>query len=166
MGNDFRSWRRKFGVVTLVMACAFMGGWVRSGLFKEELWFSKDPSPNQIFVQSCTGCVRCFYGRANGEITRGGYWWISRRCRSADRDFAGFGVPFVFDWRWHYWGFDFGKGHEVQQRPNEYRLRFMFIPYWSIVIPLPLLSAWLLLRKLPTRSNPQNVVEPFATEGT
>jgi len=30
MGNFFHGWRRKTGVVTLIMACMFMGGWIRS----------------------------------------------------------------------------------------------------------------------------------------
>jgi len=30
MGEFFKGWRRKTGVVTLVMACVFTGGWVRS----------------------------------------------------------------------------------------------------------------------------------------
>jgi len=164
MGEYFKPRRRKFGVITLLMACVLMVGWVRSNFFKDELWFSKDPSPNQVFVQSCTGGVRFFYGSANGEITRGGYWWISRRCGAGDLNFAGFGVPFVFDRRWQYWGFDFGKGHEIQQPPTEYILQFMFIPYWSIVLPLTLLSAFLLLSK-PRKSTPKKITEPSPAEG-
>ena len=30
MGEFFKPWRRKLGIVTLVLACVFMGGWVRS----------------------------------------------------------------------------------------------------------------------------------------
>ena len=30
MGGYFKPWRRKIGVVTLVMACVLMAGWVRS----------------------------------------------------------------------------------------------------------------------------------------
>ena len=30
LGNFFHGWRRKLGVVTLVLACVFMGGWMRS----------------------------------------------------------------------------------------------------------------------------------------
>ena len=30
MDEFFRGWRRKIGVLTLVMACVFMVGWVRS----------------------------------------------------------------------------------------------------------------------------------------
>ena len=30
MGEFFHGWRRKVGIVTLVIACVFMAGWVRS----------------------------------------------------------------------------------------------------------------------------------------
>ena len=30
MGDFFKLWRRKIGLLTLVMACAFMVAWIRS----------------------------------------------------------------------------------------------------------------------------------------
>ena len=33
MGDYFKPWRRKIGVVTLMLACVFMGGWMRSIFF-------------------------------------------------------------------------------------------------------------------------------------
>ena len=38
MHDFFKPWRRKFGVVTLRLACAFMAGWVRN-LTKLDLLF-------------------------------------------------------------------------------------------------------------------------------
>ena len=35
MGDYFKPWRRKIGCVTLVLACLFMAGWVRSSFFIE-----------------------------------------------------------------------------------------------------------------------------------
>ena len=37
MGDYFKPWRRKIGVLTLVMACVFMGAWVRSNSILDEL---------------------------------------------------------------------------------------------------------------------------------
>ena len=37
MGDYFRSWRRKIGVVTLGMACVFAGGWVRSFIIADSV---------------------------------------------------------------------------------------------------------------------------------
>lgn len=157
MRDFFKGWKRKLGGATLVMACVLVGTWVRSDFYVDELWFSKDQSPKQVFVQSCAGALRFFDGRADGNITRGGYWWRIRRCSSEDHSFAGFGVSFVFDERWQYWGFDIGKGHEVQNPPSQYILSFMFIPFWSVVLPLTLVSSWLLLSKQPPVQRP---VEP------
>ena len=39
MGNFFRGWRRKLGVVTLLLACVAMGGWVRSLVIKDRIDF-------------------------------------------------------------------------------------------------------------------------------
>lgn len=48
------------------------------------------------------------------------------------------------EWRWKWGAFDVGKGTEA---PTPVNLIAVQIPYWLIVIPLTLLSAWLLLRK-------------------
>ena len=37
MGEFFRGWKRKTGMLTLVLACVFMAGWVRSSFFIEGL---------------------------------------------------------------------------------------------------------------------------------
>lgn len=85
MRDFFRGWRWKLGIVTLVMACVFAVGWVRS---------LSDPDVLIDGVGSTKGFV---------SMT------------SFDGDF---GIVF-------------------------------FIPYWSIVLPLTLLSACLLLSKRP-----------------
>jgi hypothetical protein len=57
-----------------------------------------------------------------------------------------------FEWRWKYLGFDSG-----QLRHNKLSATFWIIPYWSIVVPLTALSAWLLVIK-PRK--PAKKVEP------
>ena len=46
-------------------------------------------------------------------------------------------------WRWKWLGFQFGQGEEIFQTP----IGFWIIPYWAIVIPLLLISAYLLLTR-------------------
>jgi hypothetical protein len=46
-GDYFRPWRRKIGVMTLVMACVFAAGWVRSSVR-----FDSEPLTKPIFTQS------------------------------------------------------------------------------------------------------------------
>jgi hypothetical protein len=53
MGDFFKPWRRRIGVVTLVMACAFMGWWVRSQFYYDAV--ASDTRLNQLFVISERG---------------------------------------------------------------------------------------------------------------
>ena len=39
MGDYFKLWRRKIGVVTLVVACVFAVGWVRSQFVEDGIYF-------------------------------------------------------------------------------------------------------------------------------
>jgi len=161
MGDYFRGWRRKTGVVTLLMALVSVGGWVRSYALMDELWFTEDPSPTQIFIESCAGRLRLFYVACNQEITGGNiYFWRSGSFEPAYRNFSGWGNPIIFDWRWQFLGFDVGRGQEETSPPSVSKVSFMFIPYWSIVIPLTLHSAYLLLSK-PRKSTPTKITEPI-----
>ena len=84
-------------------------------------------------------------------------------------------------WRWCFGEFDFG---DCTQDPDESNMRFVgstpelrarsdprflmsywTIPYWSIVIPLTLLAAFLLLSK-PRKSTLKKTAEPIPAEGT
>ena len=40
MGEFFRGWRRKIGMLTLMLALVFMGGWVRSLVVRDDLMVS------------------------------------------------------------------------------------------------------------------------------
>ncbi len=52
--------------------------------------------------------------------------------------------PLDLDWEIRLFGFHFGHGVPRQVYISH---TFLVIPYWSIVIPLTLLSAWLLFSK-------------------
>ena len=42
MREFFKEWRRKVGLLTLLMACVFMAGWVRSHVIQDQFLFSTD----------------------------------------------------------------------------------------------------------------------------
>jgi hypothetical protein len=65
---------------------------------------------------------------------------------------------------WHYRIWGFGCAEYLESRANGSRLIFWQIPYWSIVIPLTVLSAFLLLKK-PKTSNLKQINEPAANVG-
>ena len=143
MREFFRGWRRKCGVVTLVMALGIMALWVRSFRFVEG------------FEYDCTGNERCSVTSTEGEIQweriqgkrvphvlyapRGMTWYSRPGTRSR-------------------WVVDTGS----QQEWCGFRFRdilivspFLGLPtdpaeewiasYWALVLPPTLISAYLIL---------------------
>jgi len=150
MGEFFKPWRRKIGVVTLVLACVFMGGWVRSYSFTDQLIPPGQTSTFHVWV-SLRG--RFAWMKVQGQAARVAPslpMFSSAPGNSPcpiDREYS--------KWYWQFMGFGSGTG-------NAHIYLFWTIPYWSIVVPLTLLSAWLLLSKPrakkiePTASKPPN----------
>ena len=99
MFNYFRGWRRKAGLVTLLMACVFAAGWVRS--------------LTEIDRLGLFGGWVCSWG---GSMRLVEVSFITTQIGGA-------------------------SVRAAQLTP------FFSIPYWMIVLPLTLLSAWLLLSK-------------------
>jgi hypothetical protein len=128
MREFFRGWRRKVGCVTLLIACVFAAGWVRSLRAREFMFIEFEfpfggrinvyTSPNQmeILLQRSTGWLFVF-----GEVD-----------------------PIVtLDTLDGVWFFDV-QPIEVLQVAAGYEVRIYF---YAIVIPLTLLSACLILWK-------------------
>lgn len=117
----FRGRRRKIGAATLVMACVFMIGWIRS--------------------QNCLDVIEPYLPRFFGARIRvvsgsGRFTILSQnhpvRSNTGNRPAVFYRGSFF---RWVAWN---GEGLNIGAK-------FTLIPYWSIVIPLTLLSAWLLI---------------------
>jgi hypothetical protein len=139
MNEFFNSWRRKAGVLLLLLACLFMAGWIR-GL--KTVDFIEYPIGDQAWHAWAIseGSIRC--------------WTITTEIAPCER------VPRSFRWR----AYDvltamFVNGDEPIWRWRENRLQpyagpiwswqipcNLFIPYWSIVIPITALSAWLIFQ--------------------
>ncbi len=60
MGDYFKPWQRKIGVVTLVTACVFMAGWARSGLIHDVL--RGGPGDIECFIISHAGLFSIWIG--------------------------------------------------------------------------------------------------------
>ena len=60
MKDFFRGWRRKAGCVTLVMACVFMAGWIRTLTTYEELSFRVSANL-ELLIESGVGVF--YFGR-------------------------------------------------------------------------------------------------------
>jgi hypothetical protein len=157
VGSYFKPLRRKIGVVTLVMACVFAAGWVRSqGHFDVVCirWRAECCS-----IESIGGLFEFRYLTIGDEGTLD---WDYFRWDSQD-----FWIPYQDGKPCDY--SPFYKGHEVEwqrswvgfnlgvARYGAERYEIFTIPYWSVVIPMTLLSAWLLLskpRKKPVAVSP------------
>ena len=147
--SSFKSWRRKIGIVTLVMACVFMAGWARSQTIAEFVSFRSSPSRVTVFsswpsflVWNCRGGASpaTFYGRMR-----------------ADYDFFETFEDLKNRHHWAMCGFQSVSG----QNENGVPIAVWIIPYDSIVLPLTLLSAWLLLSNPGTRKPSPTAMSDF-----
>ena len=155
MGQFFRGWRRKAGVVTLLMACVFMTGWVRSFGFHDEVSFNTTELTDSL--SSHLGCLywmRVRLHRSDNLPFLKRFHWQNARLQALQvwkEEDAG------LHWKWHF----LGIGVRNLSRSNgEPYYSFFVITYWSIVLPLTLLSAILLLSK-PRKSTPSKITEPI-----
>lgn len=128
MREFFKGWRRKAGMVMLVMACVFAAGWVRSFSTADSLMFMTEPRGAFIAI-SMSGCV-LNKRMPQMEGTPGTSWHSDDLSNQTQADFL-------------------KQFYDIQ--PNEMR-----IPYWSIVIPLTLLSACLLIAKPRPAKSPES----------
>ena len=152
----FHGWRRKIGFVALVMACAFMGLWLRSQSVFDHVYIPLG-NRNCDYLDSCEG--KLSWGR-RGEVEsyemppRPGWTRILI-------DVMGEPVNESEDdglrWHWKWCGFG------VYDWDNE-PVRAIEIPHWSVVLPLTVLSAYLLLTK-PRKATREGTSEPVPNEG-
>lgn len=171
MREFFKPWRRRLGVATLVMACVFVGGWVRSSVHFDGIEIIS--SKSKYALSSVRGQLRCFY--AHGEQAR----VEKREIRFPSFVFNENNYDSKFElrskrWRFAVSDFRFMTGSEsqlfysdlVQSQGSEVLVNQTIaqVPYWSVTVPLTLLSAWLLLSK-PRLASHKQPTEPAPTDG-
>ena len=147
MGDFFYGWRRKVGSLTLLLACMFMIGWSRSLCLYNKVEF---PIGTQVtsFVVSTkqfVGCGMTFdehstsewnFHECNAQVTLP----LNTTVEDEGRNPLWYSRNLEWVSEWH----GFGTGVCFDEFPDYWRMEWM-IPYWSIVIPLMLISLWLLL---------------------
>ncbi len=162
MGNFFHCWRRKTGCVTLAVALVLTCGWVRS-FFVADIFLLTFP--------------RTFYEVASDRFGISLYkrTWVdpdiflewARFPQMQVQFHPGVSVPrrvtgrlsmhgplsnVPAGLRWEFCGFYFGKGPRPGKNgcidPGHKNIvTKVIVPYWSVVLPLTVLSAYLLLMK-------------------
>ena len=174
MGDFFKPWRRKIGVVTLVMACVMMGGWVRSFGRMELIHIC--PGRSLFIIGSRNGslCVmRSVYQTHevaisksitifNSSLKRIGVGCSSEKSSNETNikywtNADGTVPDTVSQSYWTFGGFVFGTESHTTILDERDELIAM-APYWSILVPLTLISLWLLLSK-PRNSIPKKIAE-------
>lgn len=141
MREFFRGLKRKVGVVTLVMAFLVLGWWCRSLPTFDEIvtpmgnhtWFGLISIRQSLVLEKDSG----------GSLLR---WGLPRATSFPWTEID----PLDSRVTWYWTSCGFGIG-EVPSTPLILLpVTIFMVPYWSILIPLTLLSAWLLLSKRPT----------------
>lgn len=151
MGDFFHGRRRKLGCVTLVVAVLLMVGWVRSHLMDD-------------IIRPIQGQTSLVFASSNDSLFFGLIWdmppfsiWDTDQSNSLKRD-----LDSDANFKWSALFFGFGVGSAFNDPVSA---ALLMIPYWSLVLPLTILSAWLLLRKPgkflePVRQNPADNSQP------
>ena len=167
MGEFFKGWRRKAGLVMLAMACLLSLAWLRSyekndridGLIAARLVHGYFVSTNgdmnfvRRFPLPDDNAVNLLHLKS----------WISWRTERAQPTHpvllgrttaydaqSGIASPdcwneFKVAWRFDFAGFHCGEGRHRSW--HSWDVQFWVFPYWSITLPMTLLSAWLILIK-------------------
>jgi hypothetical protein len=147
MREFFRGWRRKVGTVTLGMALGFSGLWVRSLSVRDIAAWKHIHA--EFRIRSFEGTLG--WQRLAPPSSNTWTGWQSQTNFKGDffdpwSTFEGFDVIL---WRWDWLGFSLGSA--LLDEPEVPRINpeivVFIVPYWSIVIPLALLAAYLLLSK-------------------
>lgn len=184
MPEFFRGWRRKVGVVTLLVACQCACFWIlrlcnqnhngravirfgwhdgscktQAGLFVSgaeywPFWMATNRVFHEvIFDDRITW--RKISGRTSdvsmrlpiGFVSHDPFnrQWFNGLCDRSEVPMW----PFQVDWEWKFSGIHFGQMHDLDRHCDEgkFVFRFWTFPYWSVVVPLTLISGCLLVSK-------------------
>jgi hypothetical protein len=144
MGEFFRGWRRKFGVMAMVMACVFMAAWIRSFTVVDMFEFQRQDSFQSL--RSSNGWLGwhndiALFPRARWEsMTLDHYqalWIVETGLVSIETQTA----------------------RQLDSSVSDPILIAYALPHLSIVLPLTALSAYLLLSK-PRPQKRATTIEP------
>ena len=150
MSDFFRGWRRKFGVVTLVLAMVLIFWWVRSLFITDVLCLREknrflEAYLFDIITVYSSDHVNVFASDGSSLI------WLRRKDRNPnDPSYSTYEASGdVLE-------------HMIPQM-NVSNPVVVYVPYPAIVIPLVLISLWLLLSK-PHKSNQKKLAEPIEND--
>lgn len=142
MRECFKGWRRKAGVATLGLACVLAVLWVRSLTIADFIAFrvNRQVSYDVFTNDSRLTLERSINADLGGESPLRWFGYVAADASPLEDNYENV----EREWRWL--GFLFTS--ETRTNPKS---RSWSIPFWSIVIPLTLLSAYLLSKRPPVK---------------
>lgn len=154
MGDYFCGWRGKAGCFTLLLALALTGAWLRSLRIHDE-W--KPWKSDEFVYIIASENARLVFGRLHNPRMHvvGPFIETETNAPTINKERIISGVVFKKDWeanrclfslerRSHFWWNPFGS--------TTMELELLVIPYGPVVLPLTLLSAYLILWKARKRA--------------
>ena len=144
MGEGFHGWRRKFGAITQVMACVFMGAWLRSDTIQDKISFCPQRYRHHEFVsqQGKIGWHQYDLDISGPEYDTNEWPLNWSTSKIEDWLISSPRLEETLVWQWQCLEFGYGAGptHLVGLT-----VQARIAPYWSFTVPLTLISLWLLL---------------------
>ena len=145
MGNLFKGWRRKAGCVLLVMTCGFLVDWMRSYTFcRFSEWEEEGRVTQLTVVNGGISWAKYVFSKDSRTFkdnrSLGYHFGRYNGCRNGTHGWWSFNTTPIA-------GFRFGTDFRSLDRNIEERADYWLVPYWSVVLPLTLLSAYLILGK-------------------
>jgi hypothetical protein len=156
MGSYFNGWKRKAGIVVLILACIFMAGWFRSFRGTDYLYYY----PSSIVKQECMsnrGSLRWERSEDARHIVPQDQQWRLRWsyipfAPPKDTDFfigevtVRYGDEKPSETIWQCCGIEVGE-YQLKTTSGTVRRNYWQVAYLWCVLPLTLLSAWQLLSR-------------------
>jgi hypothetical protein len=167
MREFFRGWRRRAGVAALVMACAFAGMWLRSRVIVDTLIYRPETLACHSLTCSSNGIEYIRGDNFPVKEREPPCWCLDWKSEARNPRYApywGYELlldEFSYGFRWQVYEFRdvlISEGSGLALNPP--RIDICVIPWWAVMLPLILLSAYLIL--IPSRKQPRMVSQPHA----
>ena len=153
MGDFFRGWRRKVGALTLLLALVFMAGWIRSFHEVDQIEYLKDTQTLHV-VYSCPAGIGWSGLREIRKVPKYTIGIGNFHCRTFHSKNRNGAYPFRWDAK--PWGSDWLGFRRIsvylESGSSLEELKIWIVAYPSIVIPLTLISAFLMFGKRRSQS--------------
>lgn len=157
MCDFFRGWKRKAGCVTLILVLSVMAAWVRSFTVVDSIEIG-ERYESRYFASLASIDSSMKVGIEWGpRVTKAVGWqlphWETYAPCSVDSPYS---MPSGIEWTYRSIGFRYiaYSGHPTG--------RLLIAEDWAIILPLTLLSAYLLLSKPRLADNPSHEEKPDA----